>query len=146
MLYYDRTDVSEGIYINKTGASKEFHICHYWYFLIKMFKFQAPICNRCRSLLMMSVNLLKIKNANYRCIITGISKSQAINFMQSIDLIIKDKFQERFWNYYKFTRNFNLNKKKKKGKLSIKNKYGYLKVIYKNEKKNIKLGDTELGK
>ena len=66
--------------------------------------------------------------------------------MQSIDLIIKDKFQERFWNYYKFTRNFNLNKKKKKGKLSIKNKYAYLKVIYKNEKKNIKLGDTELGK
>ena len=32
MLYSDRTDVSKGIYINKTSASKECDICHYWYF------------------------------------------------------------------------------------------------------------------
>ena len=29
MLYYDRIDVSEGIYVNKTSASKECYICHY---------------------------------------------------------------------------------------------------------------------
>ena len=29
MLYYDRTDVSEGIDINKTSASKKCNICHY---------------------------------------------------------------------------------------------------------------------
>ena len=29
MLYFDRIDVSEGIDINKTGVSKECHICHY---------------------------------------------------------------------------------------------------------------------
>ena len=28
MLYYNRTDVSEGIDINKASASKECHICH----------------------------------------------------------------------------------------------------------------------
>ena len=28
MLYYDRIDVSEGIDINKTSASKECDICH----------------------------------------------------------------------------------------------------------------------
>ena len=46
MLYYDLTDVSEGIGVNKTKASKEFfticHYCnvfHYWYFLIYSFKF-----------------------------------------------------------------------------------------------------------
>ena len=33
MLYYDRIDASEGIDVNKTGASKECDICHYWYFL-----------------------------------------------------------------------------------------------------------------
>ena len=33
MLYYDRLDVSEGINVNKTSASKECHICHYWCFL-----------------------------------------------------------------------------------------------------------------
>ena len=29
MLYYDRIDVSEGIDVNKTIASKECYICHY---------------------------------------------------------------------------------------------------------------------
>ena len=35
MLYYHRTDDSEGIDFNKTGASKEYdlrEICNYWYF------------------------------------------------------------------------------------------------------------------
>ena len=29
MLYYDRTDVSEEIDVNKTSESKECNICHY---------------------------------------------------------------------------------------------------------------------
>ena len=37
MLEYDRIDISEGIDINKTNASKECGICHYWYFLSKHF-------------------------------------------------------------------------------------------------------------
>ena len=32
MLYCDRTDVSEGIDVHKTSASKECIICLYWYF------------------------------------------------------------------------------------------------------------------
>ena len=36
MLYYDRIDVSEGIDINKTSASKERDIFHYWYLLVMM--------------------------------------------------------------------------------------------------------------
>ena len=32
MLHYDRIDVFEEIDINKTNASKECDICHYWYF------------------------------------------------------------------------------------------------------------------
>ena len=32
MLDYDRIDISEGIDINKTNASKECDIYHYWYF------------------------------------------------------------------------------------------------------------------
>ena len=76
MLHYDKTDVSEGIDINKTIASKERGICYYSYFLDKGFKFQIYVCSRCHDLLMMSMNLinialLKIKNADYRCIITG---------------------------------------------------------------------------
>ena len=33
MLYFDRTDVSEGIDFNKTSKSKERDIFPYWYFL-----------------------------------------------------------------------------------------------------------------
>ena len=32
MLEYDRIDISEEIDANKTNASKECDICHYWYF------------------------------------------------------------------------------------------------------------------
>ena len=45
LLQYDRTDVSEAIYINKASASEEFDICHYWYFNHVDYKFQPYICN-----------------------------------------------------------------------------------------------------
>ena len=83
MLYFDRIDVSEGIDVNKTSASKEYDICHYWYFLNYSFKFQANVCNRCHDLLMMSMincdtAILNIKGSDYRCIISLISKNEAI--------------------------------------------------------------------
>ena len=79
MLYFDGIDVSEGIDVNKTSASKECDICHYWYFLNDSFKIQPNICNRYHDLLMMSMNLsdialLNIKGSDYRCIISLISK------------------------------------------------------------------------
>ena len=91
MLYYDRTDVSEGISVNKTSESNECDICHYWHFLIKGFKFQPNVSIRCQDLLLMSMNLsdfaiLIVKDSNYRSIISGISKNEAINLMQNADL------------------------------------------------------------
>ena len=41
ILEYDRIDVSEGIDINKTNASKKCDICHYCYFSGKGFKYDA---------------------------------------------------------------------------------------------------------
>ena len=32
MIYYGRTDISEGIGVNKTRELKECDICHYWCF------------------------------------------------------------------------------------------------------------------
>ena len=91
MLYYDRINVSEGSDVNKTNASKECDICHYWYFLNYSFKFQPDAFNRCHDLLMMSVNLSDIvilsnKGSDYRCIISLISKNETINLMQNADL------------------------------------------------------------
>ena len=95
MLHTNRIDVSEGIDINKTSASKESDICHYLYFLNKGFMFQPYACKRCHYLFMMSMNLrniafLKIKNTDYCCIITGISKSEAIKLLQNVDLTEKN--------------------------------------------------------
>ena len=44
MLEYDRIDISEGINITKTNASKEYVICPHWYFLDKIFKYEPNFC------------------------------------------------------------------------------------------------------
>ena len=90
MIYHARIDVSEGTDLNKTSNSKECDICRYWNFLNKGFKFQPNVCNRCHDLLMMCMNLndiaiLNIESGDYCCIISRISKSEAINLMQNID-------------------------------------------------------------
>ena len=94
MLYFDRIDVSEGTDVNKTSALKECNISHCWYFLNKAFKFQPSDYNRCHELLMMSLNLrdiavLNIKDSDCPCIISGISKSEAINLVQNTNLTEK---------------------------------------------------------
>ena len=74
-------------------------ICHYWYFLNYSSKFQPNVCNRCHDLLMMSINLsdiavLNIKGSDYCCIVSLISKNEAITLMQNADLTEKMKHYE----------------------------------------------------
>ena len=47
MIYDDRTDLSEGIDINKTCKSKKCDICCCWYFLNKGFTFQQMSFPKC---------------------------------------------------------------------------------------------------
>ena len=64
MVEYDRIDISEGIYINKTNASKERKMCHYWYFKDIGFKFEPYLCNGFHSkkvLVLMMLLLLMLK-------------------------------------------------------------------------------------
>ena len=91
MLYLDRIAISEGLDVNKTSASKECNICHYWHFINYSFKFQQNVCNRCDQLLTMSMNLsnfsiLNIKSSDYFCIINLITKNEGINLIQNADL------------------------------------------------------------
>ena len=93
-MYFDRTDIPKGTNVNKTSASKEYYVCHYWYFLNYIFKFQPNVCNRSHDLLMMSMNLsdiaiLNIKCSDYRCIISLISKNETTKLMQNADLTEK---------------------------------------------------------
>ena len=94
MLYYHRIYFSEGINVNKTNTSKECDICRYWYFLNYSFTFQPYVCNTCHNLFMMSMNLndidiLNIKGSDCCCIISLISKTEAIKLMQKADLTEK---------------------------------------------------------
>ena len=87
MLYYDKIDISEGIDPAKSNKSKECMIYHYWFFN-RGFKFQDSICNGCHDLTMLCLkisdnNIITVKNVDYRCIIHNISKSEAINLLES---------------------------------------------------------------
>ena len=84
MLEYDRIDISEGIDINKTSASKESDICHYWYFLNKNFRYEPYLCSGCHELMQKSasfdvVAIVSIKRINYRAHFWYMSKNDAIN-------------------------------------------------------------------
>ena len=59
MLQYEKIDASEGIDVNKTSASKECELCHYWFFKDFGFKFEGHVCNRCHDLLTMAYSLKK---------------------------------------------------------------------------------------
>ena len=45
MLRYQKIDISEGIDVNKTNASKECKVCHYRFFKDIGFKFQERAIN-----------------------------------------------------------------------------------------------------
>ena len=71
MLEYDRIDISEGVDINKTNASKECDICHYWYFLDKGFKYESYLSNGGHDLMQKAMNfndvrIVLIKGNDYR--------------------------------------------------------------------------------
>ena len=71
MLEYDKIDISKGIDINKTNASKECNICHYCFFLNKNFKYEPYLCKGYHDLMQNSINFndiapVSIEISDYR--------------------------------------------------------------------------------
>ena len=92
------------------NESKECHICSYFYFLNKSFKLQTYVCNSCHYLLMMSVNpdnvaILNMNGVNYRCILSGIRKSEAVNLLQNANLSEKKINLNKNVNYENINQN-----------------------------------------
>ena len=88
MIQYERIDVSEGIDINKIGASKECMICHYWYFKDVGYEYEQYVCNGCHDLSMMVYDLddfmiLNIKGLDCRCLMFNMSKTDAIKLLNN---------------------------------------------------------------
>ena len=91
MLEYDKVDISEGIDINKTSASSECDICHYWYFLDKNFNYEQYLCNGCHDLMQKAMNfndvaVVSIKGNGCRIHFWYVSKNDAINVMNNSSL------------------------------------------------------------
>ena len=83
MMQYNKSNVSEGIDVNKTSASKECELCHYWFFKDIGFKFEEHVCNKCHDLLTIAhslkdIAILSAKDATFRCTLMGISKNEAL--------------------------------------------------------------------
>ena len=83
MLQYEKIDVSEGIDVNKTSASKECELCHYWFFKDVGFKFEEHVCNGCHDLLTMghslkNIAILNAKGTTFRCLFMVISKNKGL--------------------------------------------------------------------
>ena len=82
MLQYEKIDASEGIDVNKTSASKECELCHYWFFKDVGFKFEEHVCNGCHDVLTMAylknIAILSSKGATFRCLLMGISKNEEL--------------------------------------------------------------------
>ena len=133
MLEYDRSDISEGINVNKSNDnSKERGICHYWYFLDKNFSYQPHLRNGFHDLMQkaMSFNdvaIVSIKGSDYRIHFWYMSKDDAISIMHNSNLINKRGALQFFLTYkiggttyYERNRDVILNAaKKRKGKKQI---------------------------
>ena len=83
MLRYQKIAVWERIDVNKTSASKQCELCHYWFFKDVGFKFEEHVCNGCHDLLTMAYSLkniaiLSAKGATFRCLLMGASKNEAL--------------------------------------------------------------------
>ena len=71
MLEHNRIDISEGIDIKKSNASKERKICHYWHFKDIGFKYEPYLCNGCHGLMQKAVSfndvaIVYVKGSAYR--------------------------------------------------------------------------------
>ena len=94
MLQYEKIDVSEGIDVNKTSASKECLLCHYWYFKDAGFKFEPHVCNKCHDVLMTAYELkniaiLNVKGVHFRCILWDVSRDDTVNRLNNS--VLEDK-------------------------------------------------------
>ena len=106
MLEYDRIDISEGIDIKKTNASKECKICHYWYFKDIRVKYEPYLCNGCHGLMQKAVSfnnvdIVYVKGSAYRIHFWYTSKNDAINIMNNSNLSYKMGVLQFFSFIYK---------------------------------------------
>ena len=80
---YININISEGVDLNKTSASKESKVCHCWLFKDIEFESEEHVCNGCHYVLTTGYSLKSIfnlgaKGGTYRYILMRTSKNAAL--------------------------------------------------------------------
>ena len=73
---------------------KVFMLCRYWYFKDAGFKFEPHVCKKCQDVLtttykLKSIAKLNVKGVDFRCILWGISRDEAVNRLNNY--VLEDK-------------------------------------------------------
>ena len=94
MLQDEKINVSEGSYTNKTSALTKCMLCHCSYLKDAGFKFETHVCIECDDILMAAYELkkfakLNVKSVDFRCILWGTSKNEAVIRLNSS--VLEDK-------------------------------------------------------
>ena len=94
MLKYDKTDITEGIDVDKTNKSRECIFCHYWYYLNKNFGYGPFTCDGCYNIVQKSTDfknnaIAHVTKSAYRIYFRDISKHKAKKLINKFDLIDK---------------------------------------------------------
>ena len=82
MLEYEKTDISEGIDVNKSKNSRKCSLCHFWYFTDKKFNYGPYLCNGCHGMSMKVVSLKNLAIIHF----VFISKNDATNLLNNTTL------------------------------------------------------------
>ena len=66
----------------------------YWYFKDIGYKFEWNVCNKCHDVLvttyeLKNIAIMNVKDADYRCILWGISRNEAVNILNNS--VLEDK-------------------------------------------------------
>ena len=95
MLEYDRTDLSEGINVNKCeDTSKKCSLCQCYYFLFKNFNYERYLCDGClhlsvKALSMQHLTIIYHNGHAYRVNFMFMSKNDAFNLIRNSIIIDK---------------------------------------------------------
>ena len=90
-MQYERIDASEGINLNKTSASKECMLCHFWNYKNVGYKFERHVRNKCHDVLLTAYELkniaiLNVRGVDNRYLLWGISKNDAVSILNNSGL------------------------------------------------------------
>ena len=83
MLEYDKTDITEGIDVDKTNKSRECMFCHYWYWLNKNFSYGPFTCDGCYNIVQ--------KSTDFKILLLFMLKKAHTEFILKILVKIKQK-------------------------------------------------------